>query len=182
MKRLFVVAVFLVMSSAAHAQVPYIQIYYDEYLSQTVSRCPEVSFVTDTLYVVAHNFNMMMSSIEYRIEYAPGNAAFLRDLLEPGTSGAGHSQAGIVVTFATPKDATPFVLVQAAEILWLCMECENAGVSLFSVFPHPDSDKIQAARWPDGEMIEAVGLAAQICPLSVDIEETTWGGIKALYR
>jgi hypothetical protein len=133
----------------------------------------------DSLYVVAHNFNMSMSSIEYRIDYSP-QLEFIFDLVGYTASIEGTSSAGIKISFSPPMEAGRTQLVEIVLFYWLCQGCIYTDVPVL-VSPHPISGKIQAQRSPDGAMIEAVGMTSLVCP-TIPVEDTSWGRIKALYK
>ena len=164
------------------AQVPYIQIYFDEDLQRTTElHCPLVAPGTESgfLYIAAHNFNIEMSSIEYRVNY-PLELSFYQDLIDSSYQVAGDSQSGIVISFPSPLDAHQTVLLQRVMFGWMCAACETIDIRTV-VVPHPSSGKIRAISWPDSEEVEAVGMTAIVCP-TVPANNSTWGHIKALYR
>jgi hypothetical protein len=50
------------------------------------------------------------------------------------------------------------------------------------VAPHEYFGSIRAVRWPDYDIVEMVGMTSIVCRTPVEVEETTWGRVKALYR
>ena len=94
-KILVVVFAVVVMLGAAqvNAQVPYVQVYFDEFWQVSVlESCPDATPVTvaQTVYVVAHNFNMWMNGIEYMISY-PTEMLWLGDSIGPDRLSIGNS-------------------------------------------------------------------------------------------
>lgn len=175
-------AVLLGLPQFSTAQVPYIQIYFDEDLQRTMEiSCPFVDpgSRVGTIYIAAHNFSMFMSSIEYRVDYPP-ELSFLGDIINSSYQVVGHSIIGIVISFPTPLNAFETVVLQKVEFMWVCYACESIAIPVV-VVPHPSSGKIGAISWPDSEEVEAVGMTAIVCP-TMPVEASTWGHIKALYR
>jgi len=176
---LFILAASFLLALPVFGQTPYVAIFFDEDLQQT-GRTPPGPAVIDTLFIVAGNFNMFASSIEYRMEENTDYLILLADLVDFGTV-EGHSYSGIRIHYDPPLDATADVLVERIIVMWVWEGmCRFVNVPL-RIFPHPESGKIQAIRWPDLVPVEAVGHTAYICP-TVPIEETSWGRIKGLYE
>ena len=80
------IALFVVVGYAfpLNAQVPEVQIFFEPRLNFTSANCPNAPIGTFTqhVYVVANNFNMFISAIEYRIEY-PSILIWLGDDIDP---------------------------------------------------------------------------------------------------
>jgi hypothetical protein len=135
------------------------------------------------MYVVAGNFNMAMSSIEYSVELDPAFLGFLGDIIDIGVA-EGWSPSGVRISYDPPLDAAGTVVVEGVFVIWVWSQggCPNVNIPV-RVLPHPSSGKIQAVRWPDLTAVEAVGRSATICPeASIPVEDTTWGTIKGLYN
>jgi hypothetical protein len=165
------------------AQVPYIQIYFDENLQwDFAGQCPNTDpgEVVERIYIAAHNFNIFMSSIEYRVEYPP-ELPWVDDVVDPAYQYTGDSPTGIVITFPEPVDGSRTVLLERAMIVWYCRLCITDLDIQVVVVPHPTSGKVRAISWPDGEVVEGVGMRSLICP-TLPVESSTWGEVKALYR
>ena len=182
---LVIIALVVVAGHApvSHAQIPIVQIYFDEDLIFTGAPCPGMppGTVFQNLYVVAEDFNMYMSAIEYRIQY-PTLLMFLSDEIDPSFLVTGTSPEGIVITFPTPQDAFGKLLVQKVFVIWMCDSCGPGNIDTpLRVRSHPASAKVRAVRWPDGEFVDGWGVLSLICG-SLPIHETTWGEIKALYK
>jgi hypothetical protein len=191
MKKILVVVcavAFCLAAASADAQVtpvPYVQVYFDEFHTVTVlEECPTAP--AGTLYVVAHNWNMWMSAIEYRIEYPP-EVGFLGDSIDEDRQLAiGQSPTGIAIAWKnTPGKAFVSLRLQTVSVLWNCEDCQTQNVTI-TVVKSPDSDPTQpnhlvrALDWPDEAEHWGFGMAAYLCAI-VPVEETTWGGIKAQY-
>jgi hypothetical protein len=176
---------FCLGATSASAQVPYVQPYFDELHTVTVlNSCP-----TDPLgrlYIVAHNWGIFMSAIEYQILYAP-QITVLGDFVdEANILSIGQSPTGISLAWKnTPGLAFKSLRLQEVSVFYTCTACNDENITI-TVVKHPASDPAQ----PD-YMIRAldfwqdeffgVGMTAVICP-TVPVEETTWGGIKSMYR
>jgi len=85
----------------APAQVPYVQIYFDKELHQTQTYCQGLG-VVDTFSVVAINFNMFMSTIEFSIDEPPTDLAWIGDLHLAGSLNLGQSPTGVTITYPIP--------------------------------------------------------------------------------
>ena len=188
-KILVVVFAVVVMLGAAqvNAQVPYVQVYFDEFWQTSVlPSCPDVPVGTQvgTLYVVAHNFNMWLNGIEYMIEYPP-EMTWLGDFIGANQLSIGNSPAGIGITWPIPGNSFGGILTQTANILWMCEGCGATNIAVTVVkhpsTPWPEQHLVRAVRWPDLEIVAGVGMASVVCPV-IPVQETTWGGIKAQYN
>ena len=174
---LLVVALLLV-SGNSYAAVPCVKIYFDETLEDTHPVCPGPK--VDKFYVVAHNFDVYMSAVQYRIDY--GNLwAFLGDDVDEGTLVIGQSPDGISLAFPAPLDACGPVVVQRVDVFWMCNDCAGWREYSIRVLPYPSTGKIEAVRWPDMARVTAYGLESIICPY-MSTKQTTWGNVKSLYK
>jgi len=188
MKRTILIAVCLsVFASIAFAQTPYVAVYFDmEDYSRSIAICPPepIGAVIDSIYVVAGNFNMWMNAIEYAIEY-PDVVLWGGDMIDDyGVLMIGNSPGGITLAWTLPANAFEPLLVQKARFIWMCTDNDIYACGEKHIRPvaHPVSGQIRAVRWPDLATFSAVGYWAVICPCISPTEETTWGGIKALYQ
>ena len=188
-KILVVVFAVVVMLGAAqvNAQVPYVQVYFDEaWQTPVLESCPDLPPGTEvsTIYVVAHNFNMWMNGIEYMINY-PTELTWLGDSIGPDRLSIGNSPSGIGVTWPVPGNGFGGLLVQTANVLWMCEGCSSNDITITVVrhpfTPWPETHLVRAVRWPDLGIVQGVGMAAAVC-LIIPVQETTWGGIKAQYN
>jgi hypothetical protein len=183
MRRSLLFVVCLVFcASAVSAGVPNVALFFDKNLQQMVGMCPyaPVGTVLDTVFVVANNFDMWMNAIEYSIEYPP-QVVYLGDLSPANTLTIGNSPNGITIAWTIPANAFVGLVVTRVVILWLCDGCGGNLNQLIVVRPHPMSGFLRAVRWPDLVIVDAVGLTSLICA-TIPAQETTWGGIKALYQ
>lgn len=197
MKKILVVVIVAVLglgAFVANAQVPHIQIYFDEDFQTTQVDCPSIppedyGTVSGWLWVVANNLNMWVSGVEYMIDY-PAEVEFVGDFIDehdPVTNPdgtqlkIGQSDVGIGITWhSIPANGWSPVLCQKARYLWWCGDCSVTNIP-WDVEPHPQSGKVQAIRFPDNARFDCVGMRSYICA-TVPVEETTWGGVKALYE
>jgi hypothetical protein len=183
-KVLFVFSALLIISlgtSIVSAQTPNVQVFFDEYFGQThLDQCPPDAPMTkiDSFYVVASNFNMWVSAIEYGIVYPP-QIMFIGDY--SGGLDIGNSMAGIASSWPFPINGYNPVLVNKVTFMYNCQLCfEGMNIPII-VIPHPLTGFVRAVRWPDNGLVNGVGMTSLICP-TVPAEETTWGNIKALYN
>jgi hypothetical protein len=170
--------------------VPYVQVYFDDgsngSYGETQAQCGQAGFPV-YLYVVANNFNAWLSAIEYQIDF-PAGLMFVGDTFPtvPGaTLSIGNSQDGVAVSWSLPRNAFGPILISTIFAVWTG-ECNcQAGPQPIVVgpFPYPvPKSQPEGVRWPDLARISAVGMTSLLCPGPVSTHESTWGGIKALYR
>ncbi len=177
---LFVICLVLCASTLS-AGVPNVAIFFDKNLRYMSGSCPyaPVGTVLDTVYVVANNFDMWMNAIEYRIDYPP-QLLYISDLPPANTLVLGNSPYGITIAWTIPANAFIGLVVQKILVLWQCDGCPGYNYPVV-VNPHPMTGYLRAVRWPDLVTVDAIGMTSLICAV-IPVEETTWGGIKALYR
>ncbi len=170
-------AVMGMMAQTVSAQVPFVQVYFDD-LAHTSKDCPGAGTL-DTLLVVAHNFNIWMTAIEYSIQYPP-SLTWLGDI-SPSPVNLGNTPSGVATAFPTPLNAFQPVLVMQVLVNWECTTCGGTPEAVI-VGPHPGSGFLRATRYPDNATVIGVGMTSLVCPGTVPVQETTWGQVKALYN
>lgn len=183
-KVLLVFSALLILSlgtSIVSAQTPNIQVFFDEYFGQThLEQCPPDApgTVLGQIYVVASNFNMWISAVEYGIAYPP-QIGYAGDLT--GGLDIGSSPVGIATSWPFPINGFGPVLVNTVTIIYNCQLCYEGPNIPIDVVPHPGTGFVRAVRYPENTLVSGVGMRSLICP-TVPAEETTWGNIKALYN
>lgn len=169
-------------ASISSAQIPNVQVYftsdYGTYGHTHLDSCPDVPGGLDSLYVVASNFGMWMSAIEYKVVY-PWIFTWLTD--NTGGLDIGASPTGITSAWTFPLNAFFPVSVNKVYFLYNCQKCYEGTDIPIDVVPHPETGFVRAVRWPDDATVNAIGMRSLICP-TIPTEETTWGTIKALYN
>jgi hypothetical protein len=177
------------LAAGATAQVPFFQVYFDDNSNgtygETQSPCGEVAMEA-SLYVVAQNWNMLVTAVDYQLFFP--QALLYSDDNYPdvpgGTLVIGDSKVGVAISWGLPRNGFSPLLLSRVDAYWtgLC-DCA-AGPQAIVVGPYPESgnNSPTGVRWPDYTTFPAVGMTSLICPGPVATEETTWGGIKALYR
>jgi hypothetical protein len=158
------------------AQTPNVQMFFDGgYGSQTYT-CSVGQFGQG--YVVAKNFNMFLVGIEYAIDYPAGitwiGETYASDLQIGNTKLA---DGGISQVFSLPQNG--FFPILLATVTFRCDAC-NPDTPL-AVVPNPVSGYLRATRYPDNAFVYGIGMTSIFCPTNVPVENTTWGGVKALY-
>jgi hypothetical protein len=171
----------------AKAQTPTVQAYWTGGLV-ILPECPvggDDPFgnpMAGEFYVVAHNWNIWMTAIEYSIVYPP-QIMFPTDILaNDGWLYLGASQVGISISMPTPVSSWSDVLLETVRFIWNCSGCDVTDIE-FRLEGHPDSHAyplIRAADFYENEHF-GQGTSLWIC-FTTPVEETTWGGIKALYE
>jgi hypothetical protein len=186
-KVLFVFALVILSlgASVVSAQVPNVQVFFGSdwpgaYGPTHLDQCPPdpPGTIIDSLYVVASNFGMWISAIEYQLVW-PGIFGFISD--NTGGLNIGNSPAGISTAWPFPINGYVPVLVNKVKFIYLCQLCLSGTNIPITVIPHPVSGFIQVVRWPDNLVFQGVGMISMICP-TIPTEDTTWGNIKALYK
>jgi hypothetical protein len=211
----FLVVVFAVVvglsAVAAKAQVPYLQIYFDEKATVTMRDCPDDPPMTvlDTAYVYAHNWNNFISAMEFRVVY-PAEVVWVGDLVpdrydtdpipppSPTTQcvlkvGSSPGPTGVAVAWNTdfpcrwPRGWDIFQVLRI-QFFWNCQGCNPPVdvalpiVNASDILDYTVNGVAIAPEVPPWNVF-GVGLTAYVCPdFYIPVEETTWGGIKALYR
>ncbi len=183
MRNAIVIAVVLVLaltSSLASAQIPNVMLFFDQYHSQGSKDCPPGTpgTIADSAYVVALNFNMWLTGIEYSVQY-PTEMTWIGDVTGDALI-IGDTPSGIAQVWGLPQNA--FEPLQVAKILflWNCNGCASHDVGVV-VAPHPYTGYLRATRYPDAAFFDAVGMTSLICA-TTPADESTWGKIKALYQ
>lgn len=184
MKKVLVVvfAVALGLSGVANAQTPNVSVYFDENLQFTQGNCPAapIGTVQLTLYVVANNFGIWMNGIEYQIFYPP-ELFIAGDIMIPGAISIGNSPMGIGIAFPVPVNAFTQAVVQRVSALWMCNSCTPGIDHPIDVMPYPGQPWVRAVEWPGLQPHIGIGMRSLVCA-TTPVQETTWGGIKALYE
>ena len=192
MKKVLVVvfAVAISIGAVANAQVPNVQIYFDEGLKYSQKNCPTAPLgsVADTLHVVANNFGIWMNAIEYSVIY-PAQLMWVGDIDE-SLSGAlsigsspyiGDGTGGVGIAFTPPRNGFVQLEVQKVVVVWMCNDCGPANQDVpIIVVPYEASGLVRAVEWPNLNTVIGVGMTSLICA-TTPVQETTWGQIKALY-
>jgi hypothetical protein len=191
------ITLLLVLSALAPivtAQTPYLQIYFDQGLTEESANCPPAPVGTEigTIYIVAHNFDAWLNAIEFRINYPP-QMLWLGDQYGPNALNLGNTYEGIGLAWTIPFNAFVPNVIATAVFLWMCDDCASSNMNQVICFDvYPGSGYLRAVRWPDLELVYGQSGTAVICPtcgswvpcdqLPIPVERTTWGGVKALYH
>lgn len=168
---------------SADAQVPNIQVYFDNTHTQTATECRPGGQFLDGLFVVANNFNNFAQAVEFQVNYPPAiqwtsdshNAPLF----------VGNSAAGIALSYQIPQNAFVQWRIMTAAFVYNCIDCDDA--QFFGGGPQPVVvSGYLAALAPryttiGGVEIDVLGMTSLICPGTVGTEETSWGQIKSLY-
>jgi hypothetical protein len=168
---------------SSNAQVPNIQIYFDDLLQATQGDCADhFSGELDQLNVVMNNFNMFVSSVEFGTDFGLNfPVTWLGDVHNPGAINLGNSPTGVAISFPIPQNAFgPFVCMRMS-VLWQCDSCVGQPVQTIAVVPHPGTGFVRAVEFNTFRTVVGVGMTSAVCPGPVSTEESSWGQIKALY-
>jgi hypothetical protein len=174
--------------------VPYFQVYFDDAsngsFGETSANCGQVGHPV-YLYVVARNFESWLSAVEFKVDF-PDGIMYVGETIAPPTQGTilsiGNSNIGLTVSTSLPRNGfgEPGVLITTIFAIWTgdCYCQLGPSPIVVGPYPYPDPGKTHPSgvRWPDLVEIPAVGMTSLLCPGVVPTQESTWGGIKALYR
>jgi hypothetical protein len=178
MKRLLmtcaILAVLTLSVTTVSAQTPIVQIVFDEGLNQQTKVC--VTGSIDSFHVVARNFNIWMTGIEFAIQYPMGIGLIGENVLSDLSIGG--TPMGISLVWMTPQNA--FATVKLMTVYYICNVCYPDNPII--VLPHWQSGFVRATRYPDLEFINGIGWTSVFCPDVIPVEESTWGQIKSMYE
>ncbi|HEX5132505.1 MAG TPA: hypothetical protein VFX92_08465 [Candidatus Krumholzibacteria bacterium] len=182
---------------ASMAQVPNVQVYfngnpaYNSY-SDTQAFCESPGTAQD-LYVVLQNWNMFVQGVDFSVDYpaalfAGGETAPV-DALVIGSSNATGGTGGIAIAWNLPQNGFDPLLALTVHAIWTgSCDCNNGPQPLvvkgyhYAEIGNGGKADPTGVRWPDYAELSGVGLTSLVCPGTIATEETTWGGVKALYR
>lgn len=180
-----------VLAGSAVAQVPNIQVYFDQAHTQAQAVCPggPPGTVFSDLYVVMNNWNMNIAGVDFSISYPPQLIHLGDNLPDPDTSVlVGNSPTGIAIAYGNCCAPNGFqnVEVLRVAVLWGQCDCNMAppGGYPLVVGGYAPLGKTQpsAIRKEDQAEITGLGMTSLICPGVIATEQSTWGQVKALYR
>jgi hypothetical protein len=172
----------------AGGPIPNVQVYFTSdwgtYGQTALVECPDAphNTVLDSFYVVASNFNMWMIGIEYFLSLPFQINPLAQEVPNGGlVIGTAWIFPGIAISWPLPQNAFVPFAVTKIKFLYRCTLCQDGTDICIHVLNHQDTGFVRAVRWPDITFVNGIGMTSMICP-TVPVEETTWGGIKALYQ
>jgi hypothetical protein len=178
---------------ASAEPVPYFQVYFDDAsngsFGETQAHCGQVGMPV-YLYVVARNFESWLAAVEFKIDF-PDGVMYVGETLAPPAAGTmlsiGTSPTGLTVSTSLPRNGfgEPGVLITTIFAIWTgdCNCQYGPQPIVVGAYPYPNpKNGPSGVRWPDLVELPAVGMTSLLCPGAVSTHESTWGGIKALYR
>ena len=169
--------------SIVTSQTPSVQVFFEynggNYSGMHLDQCPPdpPGTVIDSFYVIANNFNMWISAIEYSIDF-PQQLLFIAQ--HSGGLDIGTVITGIATAWPFPINGFEQVCVNKVTFLYMCHACNEIYIPII-VKTHPTTGFIRAVRWPDNIFVNGIGMISFICSVW-PVEETTWGKVKALYQ
>lgn len=179
-----------VFANVATAQVPFVQVFFDadefgEGYSETQSACLSTTGVSN-LYVVTQNWNMFVQAVEYQVQFPP-QVFYLGETPNTGVNDLfiGNSSTGMSIAYNLPQNGFAPILLSTLNVIGTGA-CNCAAMTPYAITvvgePNGNPAKPRAVRWPDFAVLDGVGMTSLVCPGFVSTTESTWGGIKALYR
>jgi hypothetical protein len=166
--------VLLFSAAAVNAQVPLVQIVFDESLTQQTKVCTIGE--TDSAFVIARNFESYVTGIEFAISY-PAGIAWQSDSGTPLLV-MGNTKTGISMVWQNPLNG--FFPLKLCTIHYKCNNC--LPDTPIAVIPHPVSGYVRGVSYPSMTFIYAIGWTSIFCPDVIPVEQTSWGQVKALYE
>jgi hypothetical protein len=141
---------------------PYIELYFDRALTQTLADCPDPGWMADTLYVAIGGFQAPVEGIEYQIIFPPqiGVISFIES--DKGLTMYDSHSYSFSMAFFTPQEASGPVLIQEIEVLWLCNGCSTHD-GLVTLTHHLVSGSLRAVT-SDLVFVDVQGLTSIVCP------------------
>lgn len=182
-----------VMAGSATAQQANVQVYFDQTFTQAQTTCGTPGTLMD-LYVVMNNWNMNVTGEDFSIDYS--GTPFLTWLFDTlpypdVTVSIGNSPTalgGIAIAYANccTQDGFQAIYALRSTVMWGpgCDCGPGGGMYPLVVRGYTPLGKTQpsAIRREDFAEFSGVGLTSLICPGFIATEQSTWGGVKALYR
>jgi hypothetical protein len=134
---------------------------------------------------VGNNLAAQISGFEYRVVF-PAQVGFIGDTFKKDPIGnfpltIGNSATGVAISWAIPVNGFVPLVVSTMDVLWLCDGCATTNIPVV-VIGNPQSGKLRAIEYLTLVQIPMIGMTSIICGTPVSTEETTWGGVKALYN
>jgi hypothetical protein len=173
--------------------VPFIQVYFDDgsngSFGTAQANCGQAGMPV-YLYVVAKNLESWVAAVEYEIDI-PDGIMYLGETFAPvsqgGTVAYGNSDIGLTISWSLPRNAfgPQGLLISTILGVWTadCYCQTGPRPILVGPYPYPvPKTRPSFVQWPELVEISAVGMTSLLCPGPVSTTESTWGGIKALYR
>jgi hypothetical protein len=171
------VAFLSISAVGAFAQIPFVQWYFDANLTQTSADCSGQP--AQFGYVVAVNFNVFLSSVEYQISYPP-SMLWVADLsVNTNQLNIGSTPLSVASVWALPLNTFQPTPIMRVLYDWNCPDgCY--GIQPVEVGPH-QTGRLSYVRFGDNARFDAIGMVSLVCPGPIPTEETSWGRVKALY-
>jgi hypothetical protein len=162
--------------------VPFLQFTFDRNMTMTAMDCPGTSTDIQSGYIVAVNFNQFFTAVEYRVDYSP-MMLFVADVSVNALQlNIGFSNTGISSAWSLPMNGFSPIRILEVLYMWSCDNGCYQTPDAIVVGSNPTSGLIQFTQWPTNELFQVIGMTSLTCPGPVPVEETSWGGIKALYE
>jgi hypothetical protein len=177
-------AAFLSLTAVgAFAQIPFVQWYFDANLTQTAADCIDLPIEPSTLqtgHVVAVNFNVFLSSVEYTISYPPSVLWFADVPVNVNQLNIGATETGVASAWALPLNTFSPTPIMRVLYNWNC-QGGCYGIQPIEVGPHP-TGRLSYVQFGNNVRRDAIGMISLVCPDPIPAEETSWGKVKALYE
>jgi hypothetical protein len=180
------IALLVLLLPAALFAIPNMGVYFTPLMGQ-MSYSPQ-PYEEFSGYVWENGAECYITASEFRIATPPGIVLTGFDIPE-GSLNIGDPVSGVSITYWPPLNGFETCQLLCTMHFVAMNWCGWFGLphgvlvdSPMAVVPHPDTGRIAVTCWPENAMYDLVGLTSTICPLQIGVHETSWGGIKALYK
>ena len=182
--RIVSVALLVLLLPAALLAAPNMGIYFPQN-RMSYSPMPYEEF---TGWVYANGMECYMTASEFMIAAPPG-IMMTGFEIPPGSLNLGDPMSGVSITYWPPLNGYETCQLLCTVNFVAMNWCWNYGGphgiladAPMRVVPHPDTGLIAVTCWPENQMVGLIGMTSTICPTQIGVHETSWGGIKALYK
>ncbi|MCK4236255.1 MAG: hypothetical protein KAX38_03990 [Candidatus Krumholzibacteria bacterium] len=185
-----IIATLIVMLPAAIFGIPTLGVYFSDVDHATVPGQMHYIPTPATMFygfVYAHNWDCYLTAAEFAVEFDPQIIYAGFDIPE-GWLFMGDPINGLSLTWWPP------ISDYYEDYHWLCVlkmmifePCITEGGTLADmpivIVPHPVSGGMYGVCWPGYQMFNfVVGQKSIVCPYEIDIEDQSWGAIKAQFK
>ena len=187
MRAALIAIMVLLLPAALFASGPTIGIWFDYRVGMSYSPMPHESFVG---YVYADNAGCYLNAVEFGVSPLPPSVYYDGFEVPEGSLVIGDpvTQGGVAITYFPPLNGYYPGYNELCKLYFTAEEdwCTDFGGTLWQVplaiVPHVETGLVQGACFPEGNLINFIGLTSIICPEHpISVETRSWGAIKSLF-
>jgi hypothetical protein len=145
-----------------------------------------------TAYVYVDNAGCYLNGVEFGISPLPAGIFYDGFTVPAGSLWIGDpvTQGGVAITYFPPLNGyfpgynELCKLHYTAEEDWCECGTPSGGHIInqpLRVVPHIETGAIRGACFPEGNLINFVGLTSTLCPYPISVKSRSWGAIKSLF-